>query len=264
MKMNRYLLTTLATGLLPLAALAEEMPLWEIRARMDAGGNTRIHDWLEELLDGERPAWMDGKAVLRVAGVKNAETPGEGWVAELSGIADPGGFLSKLAENAVKDNRGRFRIKEEDAEFMAWQDEAGALRFASPAENADMVVTPLALLEGDAWLAGWVGLASLSKPSVESTTLKLPEQLSFTFSGGGPGVMVEFRAGLGEPGVAEAAQTLLKKVALEFSSGKEGEASGVPKLEFKANDKTLTARVIFSGSQLDVLLEEISKAVEEP
>lgn len=263
--MKRHLLATLAAGLLPLAALADEMPLWEVQVRMDGGGNAKFHNWLKEILDGKEEALAGGKEVLRVAGFENPETPGQDWVAELGGLANIDEVLGKVAADVEPDAKGRFKIGGgEGGNFIVWRNGPATLRFAGPAGNADKVVTPKVTLAGDAWLAGWVDLARLSKESIESTTLKLPEQLSFTLSGGGPGVTLEFRATLADPDAAEAARAFLDEVVKEFSGSEEGRATGLPKVEFITKEKTLTAKMIFNEAQLGELLQEVRKAVEDP
>lgn len=93
--MKRHLLPTLVAGLLPLAALAAEMPLWELRVRMDSGGNTGFHDWLKEILSEKNEVLAGGSEELRVAGFNNPESPGQDWVANVGESADPPKVLEK-------------------------------------------------------------------------------------------------------------------------------------------------------------------------
>ncbi|HEY1121063.1 MAG TPA: hypothetical protein VGE67_05665, partial [Haloferula sp.] len=179
--MKRNPLITLAAALLPLAGFAEETALWEVRARLDGGKNPRLNAWIKDFFAKDGSAAMIGeKAVFRIAGFENEATPEEDWVAEVRDLADPAAVMKEIEAEAKPDGQGRFLMEEEGISFAVWRD-GDSVRLAGPPQNAGTAVASNAALQGDAWVAGWVGLGEISElEELESSTLKLPENLSFS------------------------------------------------------------------------------------
>jgi hypothetical protein len=262
--MKRNTLITLAAALLPLAGFAEEKALWEVQARLDGGKNPRLNGWIKEVFAKEGSAAMIGdKAVLRIAGFENEDTDGEDWVAEIRDLADPAAVMKEIEAEAKPDGQGRFLMEEEGVSFLVWRDGDSSLRLASPPENAGATVAPSATLQGDAWVSGWVNLEEISElENLESTTLKLPESVSFSAASAGEGIAIDLSAGLESKELAETAKTLVEGFKAELTAD-EDIGPKLPPVTVTAEDKKLTIRIELTAAHLNDLIEEVKKAIEE-
>jgi hypothetical protein len=261
--MKRNTLIVLAAALLPLAGFAGEKPLWEVQGRLDGGKNPRLDGWLKELFARDGSAALIGdKAVFRIAGFVNEATLEEDWVAEVRDLADLGGVMKEIEGEAKPDGQGRFLLEEEGISFLVWRDGDSLLRLAGPPQNAGTAVAPAAGLQADAWVSGWVDLSRIDElEEMESTTLKLPENLSFSASSAGEGIAIDVSAGLESSELAATAKTLLEQLKAELTADVEA-AAKVPPVEITAEDKTLTVRIELTGAHLNDLIEEVKKAIE--
>jgi hypothetical protein len=259
--MKRNTLIALAAALLPLAGLAEEKPLWEIQGRLDGGNNPRLNGWLKEFFAQDGSAAMIGdKAVFRIAGFDNEDTEAEDWVAEIRDLADLGGVMKKVEADAKPDGQGRFLFEEEGVTFLVWRDGDSLLRLAGPPQNAGTTVAPTAGLQGEALVSGWVDLSRIAElEEMESTTLKLPESLSFSASGTGEGIAIDLSAGLDSKELAATTKALLEQFKAELSAGEEK----ILPITVTAEDKQLTVRIELTDAHLDDLIEEVKEAIEE-
>jgi hypothetical protein len=262
--MKRNTLITLATALLPLAGFAEEKALWEVQARLDGGKNPRLNGWIKEFFAKDGSAAMIGdKAVIRIAGFENADTEEEDWVAEVRDLADPAAVMKEIESEAKPDGQGRFLMEEEGVSFLVWRDGDSRLRLASPPENAGAAVAASATLQVDAWVSGWVDLGGISEiEELESTTLKLPESLSFSAASAGEGIAIDLSAGLDSKELTETAKTLLEGFKAELAADEEF-GPKIPPVTVTTEDKKLTVRIELTEAHLDDLIEEVKKAFEE-
>lgn len=259
--MKRRLAITLAASLLPFVACCDEMPLWEIRARLDGGKNIRFHELFKSIISEQSPGLIGDQAVVRFAGFDNPETPGEDWVAEVEGIADIGQIIGKLSAETKADEKGRFHFTEGNSAFAVWQDGSNRLRMASPASNVETKVTSMATLSDDAWLAGWIDLKRISQLGIESKTLKLPETLQFSASSGSQGNTLDFRAKLQSQEAVEPAKLILNEIQKELEATEKTAATKVPKMEIEAEGSTLMAKIRFSDADLDDWINEARAAL---
>lgn len=259
--MKRRLAITVAASLLPFVACCDEMPLWEIRARLDGGKNIRFHELFKSIISEQSPGLIGDQAVVRFAGFDNPETPGEDWVAEVDGVADIGQIIDKLSAETKADEKGRFHFSEGNSDFAVWRDGTDRIRMASPALNMEAKVTSMTSLTDDAWLAGWIDLKKISQHGIESKTLKLPETLQFSASSGSQGNTLEFRAKLESQESVEPAKLILNEIQKELGAAEKTSATKVPKIEIGTDGSTLMAKVRFSDADLDEWIKEVQAAL---
>ncbi|MCW1921627.1 hypothetical protein OKA05_03625 [Luteolibacter arcticus] len=262
--MKRNSLITLAAALLPLAAFAEQKPLWEVQGRLDGGKNPRLNGWIKELFSKDESAAIIGdKAVFRIAGFENEATPEEDWVAEVRDLADMGEIIKKIEGEAKPDGQGRFLFEEEGVSFLVWRDGESLLRLAGPPLNAGTAVAPAATLQADAWVSGWVNLARIAEEEeIESDMLELPTNLSFSASSAGEGIALDLSAGLDSKELAETTKVLLEELKADLTADEET-AAKIPPVKITAEDKQLKIRIELTDAHLGDLIEEIKKAIEE-
>jgi hypothetical protein len=108
-----------------------------------------------------------------------------------------------------------------------------------------------------------VNLGKISElEELESTTLKLPESLSFSASSTGEGIAINVSAGLEKSETAETAKALLEGFKAELTADKDF-GQKLPPVTITTEDKQLTVRIELTERHLDDLIEEIKKAIEE-
>ena len=262
--MKRTTLITFAAALLPLAGFAEEKALWEVRARLDGGKNPRLNGWIKEVFAKDGSAAMIGdKAVFRIAGFENEDTEEEDWVAEVRDLADPAAVMKEIESDAKPDGQGRFLMEEEGISFLVWRDGDSVVRLAGPPQNAGTTVASPVTLQGDSLVAGWVNLGEISElEDLESSTLKLPENLSFSAASAGEGIAIDLSAGLESTEAAETVKALLNQFKAELTAD-EDVGEKLPPVTVTAEDKKLTVKIELTEAHLSDLIEEVKKAIEE-
>lgn len=257
-------MTFLAVLVFPAIGSADEKPLWEAMSRFHGQAqNARVDDFVKKVLPGINTAEMFGEnTVIRVAGFENASTPQQDWVAEINGLKDAEALLKRLGVAA--DAQGRYTVEEEGMSFVVWRDGASGLRVASPPANAGVVVTSVAQLRTDETLAAWVDLSRLEQDAIQSKSLKLPKTLGVSATIEGEGISLEMVAEMANEELVATTQSLLAEMQAEMEKVQKAEGGAAPKVAISAEGKQLKVTVTMSHEELDLLMGEVTKALEQP